>query len=154
MARFWGPAKGDRHEAQTHETTSRFRRIEISSERKFGVVFGAIFGVFGIWPSLHHHAPKWGLIGISGLFFAAALLFPRSLRLFNRAWFRLGLFLNRIVSPIVMGGLFFGAVVPVGWYLRKTGKDLLSLKLDRYAATYWIERNPPGPAPGSLTKQF
>jgi hypothetical protein len=42
----------------------------------------------------------------------------------------------------------------VGWYLRKRGKDLLSLKFDRGAATYWIERNPPGPAPGSLTKQF
>ncbi|MBO0734362.1 MAG: hypothetical protein J2P49_08635, partial [Methylocapsa sp.] len=98
--------------------------------------------------------PRWGLLAAAGFFFAAALLFPRSLGLLNRAWFRFGLFLNRIVSPIIMGGLFFGAVVPVGWYLRKSGKDLLRLKPDTDAATYWIERNPSGPPPGSLTKQF
>jgi hypothetical protein len=45
-------------------------------------------------------------------------------------------------------------VAPVGWYIRKSGKDLLRLKPERDAATYWIERSPPGPAPGSLTKQF
>jgi hypothetical protein len=53
-----------------------------------------------------------------------------------------------------MGALFFGAVVPVGWYLRNRGKDLLSLKRDPDAETYWIARDPPGPARGSLTKQF
>jgi hypothetical protein len=88
------------------------------------------------------------------LVFRGSSSFPRSLAPLNRAWFRLGLVLNRIVSPIVMGGLFFCALVPIGWYLRKSGKDLLSLKLDRNATTYWIERNPPGPAPNSLTKQF
>jgi hypothetical protein len=139
---------------QTHETVSSFRRVVIGSDRKFGTIFGLIFGVMGIWPLFHHRSPHWWLILIAGLFLTAALLFPRSLTLLNRAWFRLGLDLNRFVSPIVMGGLFFGAVVPIGWYLRKKGKDLLSLKLDPHAATYWIERNPPGPAPGSLTKQF
>jgi hypothetical protein len=66
----------------------------------------------------------------------------------------LGLILNSYVSPIIMGALFFGAVVLVGWYLRNMGKDLLSLKRDPDAKTYWIARDPPGPAPGSLTKQF
>jgi hypothetical protein len=63
---------------------------------------------------------------ISVRFLAAALIFPRSLSPLNRGWFRLGLIFNRIVSPVIMGALFFGAVVPVGWYLRKRGKDLLS----------------------------
>jgi len=139
---------------QTHETVSSFRRVEIGSNRKFGTVVGLVFGILGLWPVIHHHSAHWWLIVLAGLFLAAALLFPRSLNLLNRAWFRLGVVLNRIVSPIVMGGLFFGALVPVGWYLRKRGNDLLSLKFDRDAATYWIERNPPGPAPGSLTKQF
>ena len=139
---------------QTHETVSSFRRVAIGSDRKFGIVSGLVFGILGLWPLFHHHSPHWWLIVLAGLFLAAALLFPRSLNLLNRAWFRLGLVLNRIVSPIVMGGLFFGALVPVGWYLRKKGNDLLSLKFDRDAATYWIERNPPGPAPGSLKKQF
>jgi Saxitoxin biosynthesis operon protein SxtJ len=139
---------------QTHETVSSFRKVAIGSNTKFGVTFGVLFGILGFWPLFHHNSPKWWLVAMSAGVLAAALLFPRCLTLPNRAWFQLGLALNKIVSPIVMGGLFFGAVVPVGWYVRKTGKDLLHLKLDSEAATYWIERNPPGPAHGTLTKQF
>jgi hypothetical protein len=142
------------HLMQTHETVSSFRRVDIGSDRKFGTVLGFVVGVLGLWPLFHHRSPHWWLIVLAALFLGAALLFPRSLSLLNRAWFRLGLVLNRIVSPIVMGGLFFGAAVPVGWYLRKKGKDLLNLTLDPKAETYWIERNPPGPTPNSLTKQF
>jgi hypothetical protein len=149
-----GAGHGERRLMQTHETVSSFRRVDMSSDRKFGTIFGLVFGILGLWPFFHHRSPHWWLIVLAGLLFAAALIFPRSLSLLNRGWFRLGLILNRIVSPVVMGALFFGAVVPVGWYLRKRGNDLLSLKFDRDAATYWIERNPPGPAPGSLTKQF
>ena len=58
--------------------------------------------------------------------------------------------LNTIVNPVVMGILFFGAVTPLGWYMRKKGKDLLSLKMRPDAATYWIERQPPGPLRGTL----
>ena len=106
-------ADRDRHLMQTHETVSSFRRVVIGSDRKFGAVFGLVFSVLGIWPVVHHHSPRWWLITIAGLFFAAALLFPRSLAPLNRAWFKLGLVLNRIVSPIVTGGLFFGALVPI-----------------------------------------
>jgi hypothetical protein len=150
----WGQGARDRHVMQTHETVSSFRRVATGSDRKFGIIFGLVFGVLGLWPLFRHQSPHWWLILVAAMFLAAAALFPFSLTPLNRAWFRLGLVLNRIVSPVVMGGLFFGAVVPVGWYLRKRGKDPLSLKLDREAPTYWIERNPPGPAPGSLTKQF
>ncbi|MEI9915376.1 MAG: hypothetical protein WDN29_05670 [Methylovirgula sp.] len=72
----------------------------------------------------------------------------------NRAWFKLGLALNVIVSPIVMGVLFYGAVAPVGWFLRKQGEDILSLKSAPDAATYWTTRTPPSPSSGSLGKQF
>jgi hypothetical protein len=148
------PANSERRLVQTHETVSSFRRVDVGSDRKFGTIFGLVFGILGLWPLFHHRSPHSWLIVLAGLFLTAALIFPRSLSLLNRAWFRLGILLNRIVSPVVMGGLFFGAVVPVGWYLRKRGNDLLRLKFDREAPTYWIERNPPGPAPGSLTKQF
>ena len=139
---------------QTHETVSSFRKIAVGSNRKFGLLFGMFFGILGLWPLFHHNSPKWWLIAISGGVLTAALFFPRCLALPNRAWFQLGLAMNKVVSPVIMGGLFFGAVTPIGWYLRKTGKDLLSLKLNPEAVTYWIERKPPGPAQGTLTKQF
>jgi hypothetical protein len=139
---------------QTHETVSSFRKVAIGSNRKFGITFGLLFGILGVWPLFHHSLPKWWLVAVSGAFLAAALFFPRWLTPLNRAWFKLGLALNTIVSPVVMGVLFFGAVVPLGWYLRMKGKDLLSLDPDPEAATYWIPRDPPGPPPGTLTKQF
>lgn len=92
------------------------------------------------------------IISLSLLF--VALFLPHFLTPLNRAWFRLGLALNKIVNPIIMGVLFFGAVVPLGWYLRKKGEDLLRLKMRPDAATYWIDRQPPGPGRGTLTKQY
>jgi Saxitoxin biosynthesis operon protein SxtJ len=139
---------------QTHETISSFRKVATGSNRKFGITFAVLFGILGVWPLFHHNSPKWWLIAISSAFLVFALLLPHWLAPLNRAWFKLGLTINAVVSPIIMGVLFFGAVVPLGWYLRRKGKDPLRLRLEPEAATYWIERNPPGPAPGTLTKQF
>jgi hypothetical protein len=137
---------------KTHETVASYRKVHLGSDRKFGLTFAVIFAVFGAVPVFRHESPRWALLAISAAFFAAAVLRPGWLTPLNRAWFKLGLLLNKIVSPIVMGFLFFGVVTPFAWFLR--GKDLLSLKLKPEAETYWIDREPPGPARGSLTKQF
>jgi hypothetical protein len=62
--------------------------------------------------------------------------------------------LHQVVNPIVMGALFFGAVVPMGLVVRALGKNLLNLKFDRTAASYWIRRDPPAPPIGGMTRQF
>jgi hypothetical protein len=67
---------------------------------------------------------------------------------------KLGLLLSRIVTPVVMGVVFFAVVTPVALILRVLGKDPLRLKLDPTAATYWIDRIPPGPSPESIKDQF
>lgn len=140
---------------QTHETVLSFRKVTLGSNRKFGLAFSAFFMILGVWPWLRHaEPPRWSMIIISVCLLAAALIFPHVLTTFNRFWFKLGMALNTIVNPVVMGVLFFGAVTPLGWYLRKKGKDLLSLKMGPEAATYWIERQPPGPPRGTLTKQY
>ncbi|SFK29115.1 hypothetical protein [Methylocapsa palsarum] len=139
---------------QTHENVASFRKINLGSDRKFGLTFAAIFAVFGALPLFRHESPRWALIVLSIAILCAAVLRPGWLAPLNRAWFKLGLVLNKIVGPIVMGVLFFGAVTPFAWLLRKQGKDLLSLERKPEAESYWIEREPPGPARGSLTKQF
>jgi len=62
--------------------------------------------------------------------------------------------LNRIVSPVATGVLFFVVFTPFALILRMAGKDLLRLRRDPRAASYWIERKPPGPPPESMVEQF
>jgi hypothetical protein len=140
---------------QTHEPVTSFRKIAVGSDRKFGLAFGVLFAILGLWPLFHRaSSPKWGLLFLSIAILAAALFRPHWLGPLNRAWFKLGLALNRIVNPVVMGILFFGAVVPLGWFLCRKGEDLLRIQMKSEATTYWIAREPPGPAPDSLKKQF
>jgi hypothetical protein len=152
----WRSRKGPEGWAfmQTHETITSFRKVTIGSNRKFGVTVGLLLWLLAVSPLIHHHSPRWWLLAVAIALLGAGLFFPGSLTPLNRAWFKLGLALNIVISPIVMGLLFYGAVVPVGWFLRKKGEDLLCLKLDPDAATYWIDREPPGPPPGTLMKQF
>jgi len=140
---------------QTHETITSFRKISLGSNRKFGLAFGVLFAILGLWPLLRHAgSPNWGLIALSSGILAVALLRPHWLMPLNRGWFKLGFALNRIVGPVVMAILFFGAVVPLGWYLRRKGEDLLRLKANSQAGTYWIGRETPSPASDSMKKQF
>jgi hypothetical protein len=73
---------------------------------------------------------------------------------FNAVWFRLGLVLHHVVNPIIMFVIYWVAVVPTGLVMRAVGKDPLRLRIDRSLATYWLARQPPGPAAGSMRKQF
>ena len=83
-----------------------------------------------------------------------ALVVPASLSRLNRAWARFGLLLSRIVSPVAMLAIFALGVVPVGLIRRALGHDPLRLRRDPAAASYWIERVPPGPPPETLVNQF
>jgi hypothetical protein len=83
-----------------------------------------------------------------------ALLWTAPLRPLNRAWLKLGLLLSKIVSPVVMMVLFYATVTPVGVLMRWAGKDPLRLRRDAAATSYWIPREPPGPAPNSMKQQF
>jgi Saxitoxin biosynthesis operon protein SxtJ len=102
----------------------------------------------------HDRAPLWWSLALALLFFAVALLTPRMLAPLNLIWFRFSLALNWIVNPVIMAFLYYLAVVPTGLIVRLTGRDLLRLKRNAATASYWVRREPPGPQPGSMTKQF
>jgi len=126
----------------------------MGSNRSFGLVFGVVFIVVALLPVVHGAPIRWWALGVAGAFFAAAVLAPRVLTPLNRVWFALGLVLHRVVNPVIMAVMFYGAILPMALLLRVLGKDLLRLKREPNAASYWIARDPPGPAPGSMTKQF
>lgn len=129
-------------------------RVQAASERSFGIVFAVVFGIFGAWPLLHAAAPRYYALAIAGAFLVLAFAAPWTLRPLNWLWLWFGALLHRIVTPLVMGVVYSLAVVPTGLIMRARGKDLLRLKRDEAAASYWIERQPPGPDPHTMTRQF
>jgi hypothetical protein len=118
------------------------------------MVFGAVFLLLTI-RSLWHGTNTWPLYSAIALGFVLVGLFrPALLAPFNRAWTKLGRILGRIVSPIVLGGLFFLVIAPIAIVFRWMGRDLLNLRRDPKAASYWLIRDPPGPTPESINDQF
>ncbi len=141
--------------SQFHEDLSRAQDGEPrASERSFGLVFTAVFALIGLLPLLNGSDMRgWALI-VAAIFAILALTAPRILAPLNRIWMAFGKFMHRIVSPVVLGLLFLIAAVPTGLMLRIRGLDPLRLKRDPAAKSYWLPRDPPGPAAGSFKNQF
>jgi hypothetical protein len=83
-----------------------------------------------------------------------ALIMPKVLAPLNRVWFRLGLLLHKIMTPLIMGVLFYLTITPIGLLMRILGKRPLDLDFDDRAASYWVHRSSPAPAPDSMKRQF
>ena len=117
-------------------------KVKISSNKSFGVVFFIVFLIIGIYPLLSHNEIRlWSLI-ISIIFLVLGLLNSKLLTPLNKVWFKFGILLGKIVSPLVMGLIFFFVVTPIGILMRILKKDLLNLKFNK-KTTYWIEKNGP-----------
>jgi hypothetical protein len=139
----------------THEDFSRAESTKISSNRSFGFIIGGAFLLVGLLPLLHTpHRPRWWAIIIAAIFTSSAQLRPDLLSPLNKLWLRFGLLLHKIVSPVILGLLFYTAVLPVGLLMRAFGKDPMRLRRDAAVASYWVLREPPGPSPESMTQQF
>lgn len=138
----------------SHEDFHRKNRVSAGSERGFGIVFFFVFAIIGLWPLIAGGTPRLWSLGIAMAFLLVSLVRPGLLSPLNRAWFLFGLLLHRIVTPVVMGMVFFLTVTPTGLVMRLVGKDPLHRRLDPTAKTYWIERSPPGPDPQSMRNQF
>jgi hypothetical protein len=132
------------------------RRVEIAgvSNRSFGCTFAAILTAIAWWPLLHGRPVRYWALGAGAAFLLAGIFKPSALGSLNRAWTRLGALLNRIVSPLFSAVVFFSTVTPIGVVLRLRGKDPLRLRADAAAASYWLVREPPGPAPRTMANQF
>lgn len=152
------PKRIETHERQTHERADRAPPPAPGSDRVFGFVMTAAFGVLGALPSLGGRPVRAWALAVSAGFLALALAAPRLLGPLHFLWHRLALLLRRFVQPVaqtvILAGIYFGVVTPIGLLGRAFGKDPLRLTRAPAAKTYWIVREPPGPAPDSLTRQF
>jgi hypothetical protein len=137
----------------THESFDRDEAAQPGSDRTFGLVMAGALALLSLVNGWHLGRVWPWTSAAAVLFVIAALLWPSSLRPLNRLWMKLGLLLHRIVNPIVMGLLFYGTIWPTGLVMRIRGRDLLRLKRDPSAVSYWIARVP-GPAPETMKDQF
>lgn len=139
---------------QGHEDFSRTHEVKGSSNRAFGWVFVAVFAIIGAWPLVHGGAARWWSLIAAAAALLVTLLAPALLALPNRLWMRFGVLLNRVISPVALAFLFYAVVTPMGLVMRAFGKDILRLRRSGADASYWIERDPPGPKPDSMNHQF
>jgi len=147
----------------THEDFSREDEIAGGTNRGFGLTVGGILLAIGLvrvvlgwWSSgeVGLGWVEWVLGGVGLPLVLLGLAAPAILAPLNRAWTKLGLLLFKVVNPIVLGLIFLVTIVPIGLLLRAFGKDPLRLKFDANAESYWIPRDPPGPAADSMPQQF
>ena len=133
---------------------STINSTKLPSNKRFGVFFSIVFilvATYAHWKFKSHFA-IFALIP-SAFFAIAAFLAPQILSPLNRLWFSLGLLLGKIISPIVLGLIFFVLITPVSLVTRLFGRDELKMK-KRSVESYWVDRSPPGPPSNTFKNQY
>ena len=126
-------------------------KINISSNRSFGLVFFVLFLIVALWPLKYEEDIRlWSLV-ISIIFFILGVINSKLLTPLNKLWFQFGILLGSIVSPIIMGIVYFTVVTPTGVLMRLLGKDLLKTSKIKNTSTYWIKRDK---QKNTMKKQF
>ena len=128
----------------------------LPSNKNFGLFFAAVFALLSAYAAYFDAS---GEVKAYGWLFAGvvvgfiALFAPDVLAPFNKAWMKLGELMGKVVSPLVLGTIFFVLITPIALVTRVFGRDVLRLKRAN-VQSYWIERTPPGPAGESFNNQF
>ena len=125
--------------------------VKISSNRSFGFLFFVVFIAVSLWPLKSQEDLRlWALI-LSLIFLVLGILNSKFLNPLNKLWYKFGILLGVIVTPFVMGFVFFIVITPIGLILKMMGKDVLSKKYDKKKSTYWIKRST---SIGTMKRQF
>ena len=118
------------------------KNIKLPTNKNFGIVFSIVFLIIALFPLINNESLRiWSLI-ISAVFLFLGLINSKILTPLNNIWFKFGLILGRIVSPVIIGVIFFLVVTPTAFIMRLVGKDLLNLKFNK-DKSYWIEKTGP-----------
>ena len=116
--------------------------VKIASNRSFGIVFFIVFLLIALYPLINSDGIRMWSVILSLIFLVLGLLDSKILTPLNKIWFKFGILLGRVISPLIMGVIFFFVVTPIGLIMRILGKDVLNLKYNSNK-TYWIEKTGP-----------
>ena len=114
-------------------------KIKVGSNKSFGIVFFVVFLIISIWPLLDGNEIRYWSLIISVVFLVLGILNSKILTPLNKIWFKIGILLGNIISPMTMGIIFFLVVTPTAFIMKILGKDLLNLKKNT-KNSYWIEK--------------
>ena len=126
------------------------KKIKVSSNKSFGIVFSIFFLLISVYPLLNNDPIYYWSLFVSFIFLVLGLMNSKILSPLNVLWFKFGILLGKIVSPVVMGIIFFLVVTPISIILKIFGKDVLNLKFNNNK-TYWIVKDGPK---SNMKKQF
>jgi hypothetical protein len=144
----------EKQRAAFHEDFFRETEQRTSSNRSFGLVFAAFFVVLGLAPLVRGRPMRhWPPI-LGAVFLMICLAAPGLFGLLNTIWTKLGMLLQKITNPIVMGLLFFSTLAPIGFLMRLVKHDPMHLRWDRDTSSYWISRTPLDHRSDSMRDQF
>lgn len=133
----------------------RLGKTKLPSNRSFGLFMTAVAAALAAYFWVTDRLTAAAVAGLVALFAAAIVtLRPNLLAPFNKAWMGLGMVLGTIVSPVVLGLLYFGLFTPLALLLRLFGRDELRLRRAPSGGSYWHLREPPGPQADSFPRQF
>ena len=125
-------------------------KSKIGSNRSFGIVFFIVFLIIATWPLINDSEIRYWSLVISFIFLFLGIVNSKLLTPLNKIWFKIGILLGNIISPIVMGIIFFLVVTPTSIIMKILRKDLLNLKKNN-KNSYWIEKRKQN---SSMKKQF
>jgi hypothetical protein len=141
--------------SQFHENFARVEKLPLASNRSFCLLLAALFGILAMraffkYSSWHGYA--WG--AACGILLIIAFTRPALLEPLNRIWSRFSLLLSRVTTPVFVTLIYCFTIVPIGIFMRASGKSGMRNVFDSKTKTYWIMRDPAAPSAKTLEKQF
>ena len=132
----------------------QFEEIILPSNKKFGFFFTVVFtciAAFSLYKGEVFGAVIFVAVGFC--FLMLSLLYSDLLLPLNKLWMRFGLVLGMVMTPFILGLLYFGIFTPVGLLMRIAGRDELRLKLS-LRSSHWKNRRPGELTSDSFKNQF
>lgn len=117
------------------------KHLKLPSNRSFGIVFFIFFFILSLWPLFNNGEILKLPLLLSFIFLLLGVFNSNILTPLNKIWMKFGLLLGSVISPMVMGVIFFGIITPTGFILRIFKKDILMLKINTNNHTYWIRKD-------------
>ena len=131
-----------------------FKDIKLPSNKKFALFFSLVFSIIGLY-LFYKGLSRYGSLSlvVASLFVCIAFIKPALVSPLNKAWMFIGFAMGKIISPLVLGGIFFLLITPLALILKISGRD--ELKLQKMSVeSYWKTRDEKTLAPTSFKNQF